>query len=229
MSSVSSSSSASNKVPTCDPAACTCLDLDTSSSSLHVATRGVFVALNALRDLRNAHGHLVQDIKKLRTETEEPPSFLPPRVVVPAPVPVAAPAVSPPVIPAVPVVAAVPEVSLPSSSYLELKELLDSTNQLISKPRARSEEQLLFLPSRVVVSAPAPAPFPVGAPTVSARVIPAVPEVPRLSVPELFQVLESYHDIVPRYFSIISGCYARINALNQGVSSNVRRSKRRRV
>lgn len=194
----------------------------------HPFVRARYVALNALRDLGNAHGHLVQDIKKLRTETEEPPSFLPPRVVVPAPapapipapVPVAAPAVSAPVIPAVPVVAAVPEVSLPSSSYLELKELLDSTNQLISKSRARSEEQLLFLPSRVVVPAPAPAPVPVGAPAVSALVIPAVPEVPRLSVPELFQVLGSTYQLAIK-------TSARCEALNEGVSSYVRGSKRK--
>jgi hypothetical protein len=185
MSSVSSSSSASNTVPTCDPAACTCLDLDTSSSSLHVAIRGVFVALapsshhlkaicdeylraenkehpfvrarsvalNALRDLGNAHGHLVQDIKKLRTETEEPPSFLPPRVVVPAP-------------------------------------------------------------------APAPAPVPVAAPALPAPVIPAVPEVPRLSVPELFQVLESTYQLALK-------TSARCEALNQGVSSYVRGTKRK--
>jgi hypothetical protein len=95
------------------------------------------VALNALRDLGNAHGHLVQDIKKLRTETEEPPSFLPPRVVVPAPapapapVPVAAPALPAPVIPAVP---EVPRLSVP-----ELFQVLESTYQLALKTSARCE------------------------------------------------------------------------------------------
>jgi 3-oxoacyl-ACP reductase-like protein len=111
------------------------------------------VALNALRDLGNAHGHLVQDIKKLRTETEEPPSFLPPRVVVPAP-------------------------------------------------------------------APAPAPVPVAAPALPAPVIPAVPDVPRLSVPELFQVLESTYQLALK-------TSARCEALNQGVSSYVRGTKRK--
>ena len=107
----------------------------------HPFVRARSVALNALRDLGNAHGHLVQDIKKLRTETEEPPSFLPPRVVVPAPapapVPVAAPAVSAPVIPAVPVVAAVPEV--PCLSVPELFQMLESTYQLAIKTSARCE------------------------------------------------------------------------------------------
>lgn len=92
-------------------------------------------ALNALRDLGNAHGHLVQDVKKLRTETEEPPSFLPPRVVVPAPIPapipVGAPAVSAPVISAVP--------DVPLLSVPEIFQLLESTYQLAVKTSARSE------------------------------------------------------------------------------------------
>ena len=98
-------------------------------------------ALNALRDLGNSHGHLVRDVKKLRTETEEPPSFLPPRVVVPVPVPVpvpvAAPAVSAPVISAVPVVAAVPDV--PLLSVPEMFQLLESTYQLAVETSARTE------------------------------------------------------------------------------------------
>lgn len=185
-------------------------------------------ALNALRDLGNAHGHLVQDIKKLRTE--EPPSFLPPRVVVPAPAPVSAPApasapvgapaVSAPVIPAVPVVAAVPEVF--RLSVPELFQSLKSTYQLSLslKTSARIEalnEALKTDDFRVV---PAPAPVPVGAPAVSALVIPAVPEVPRLSVPELFQELESTYQLTLK-------TSARIDALNEGISSYVRGSKRK--